>query len=66
MAAPADLVVREWTAEERIENYQTETGYPNGLHIGDDGRILGIWVMGNRYSVGSGYYGGYPHGCPIA
>ncbi len=46
----------------RIQNYCTETGYPNGLYVGGDGRMLGIWVMGNSYQVQSGYYGGYPHG----
>ena len=50
------------TPEQRVENYLKETGYPNGTYIGADGRILGIWIMGNSYKVESKYYGGYPHG----
>ena len=46
----------------RVESYLRETGYPNGIHVGGDGRMLGIWVMGNSYKVESKYYGGYPHG----
>lgn len=48
--------------EQRIESYLRETGYPNGLFAGEDGRLLGIWVMGNSYQVESKYYGGYPYG----
>lgn len=50
------------TLQERIDNYVKETGYPRSLFIGEDGRIVGTWVMGNDYRVGSGYYGGYPAG----
>jgi len=32
------------------------------LHIGEDGRILGVWLMGADYRVKSKYYGGYPSG----
>lgn len=38
--------------EERIQNYNKQTGYPNSLFIAGDGR--------NDYRVKSGYYGGYP------
>lgn len=48
------------TWEERIANYHRETGFPNSLFIGGDGRVQGIWIMGNDYRVKSGYYGGYP------
>ena len=48
--------------QERIDNYAQETGYPQGLYLGEDGRILGIWIMGNSYVVNTSYYGGYPHG----
>ena len=47
---------------ERIENYKKETGYPQALSIGEDGRVNGMWIMGNAYGVSSGLYGGYPHG----
>jgi 16S rRNA G966 N2-methylase RsmD len=30
--------------------------------VGEDGRIVGTWIMGNSYRVASGLYGGYPHG----
>ena len=47
---------------DRIEHYRQETGFPTSLAIGDDGRVFGVWVMGNNYQVASAYYGGYPHG----
>jgi len=50
----------EWS--ERIQNYKHETGFPEAIHLGEDGRVTGTWVMGNNYQVKSGYYGGYPHG----
>jgi hypothetical protein len=49
-------------AQSRIDNYIRETGYPRSLFVGSDARIVGTWIMGNNYSVKSGYYGGYPHG----
>ena len=48
--------------EERIENYARQTGFPKCLFIGEDGRVVGTWIMGNDYRVRSGYYGGYPAG----
>lgn len=27
-----------------------------------NGRIEGLWIMGQNYTVKTGYYGGYPHG----
>jgi hypothetical protein len=47
-----------WT--ERIENYRRETGFPVSMGIGGDGRIFGMWRMGNDYTVKSGFHGGYP------
>jgi hypothetical protein len=52
----------EMTWDDRIENYDRETGYPHSLFIGADNRVVGTWIMGNSYRVQSGYYGGYPHG----
>ena len=49
-----------WQA--RIDNYVRETKYPRSLFIGEDGRVVGTWIMGNNYRVKSGYYGGYPAG----
>ncbi len=49
-------------AQQRIDNYHAETGYPTSLFVGGDGRIVGIWIMGNNYRVKSTYYGGYPAG----
>lgn len=46
----------------RIDAYVASTGYPRSLFVGEDGRIVGTWIMGNNYRVKSGYYGGYPHG----
>lgn len=46
----------------RIENYTRVTGFPNALFPSADGRVVGIWVMGNDYRVKSKFYGGYPAG----
>ena len=48
------------TPRERIDHYTTATGFPQGLFIGGDGRIVGTWIMGNNYKVASKYHGGYP------
>ena len=48
--------------QDRIDNYKAVTGYPQGLFISDDGRIVGTWIMGQNYTVKSSYYGGYPAG----
>lgn len=50
------------TLEERINNYDKNSGYPKSVFLGEDGRLYGTWVMGNNYTVKSTYYGGYPHG----
>lgn len=50
------------TLQERVDNYVSETGFPRSLFVGSDGRLCGTWIMGNNYTVTSGYYGGYPHG----
>jgi hypothetical protein len=47
---------------DRIENYAHVTGFPKCLFIGEDGRVVGTWIMGNDYRVKSTYYGGYPAG----
>ena len=48
--------------QERIESYKQLTKLPRSIFIGEDGRIVGSWIMGNDYRVQSGYYGGYPAG----
>lgn len=48
--------------QERIDNYVKVTSYPRSLFIGEDGRVVGTWIMGNNYTVKSTYYGGYPAG----
>lgn len=48
------------TPHERVAAYST-AGFPNCLSVGEDGRIVGTWVMGNDYRVKSKYYGGYPN-----
>jgi hypothetical protein len=50
------------TPAERVKHYAEASGYPQGLFVGDDGRIAGSWIMGQNYTVKSGLYGGYPHG----
>lgn len=47
--------------EERIANYAKELpNFPVSMAIGGDGRVFGIFRMGNDYRVKSGFYGGYP------
>lgn len=50
------------TPQARIDNYHKETKYPESLWVGGDGRISGTFIMGQNYTVKSGYYGGYPAG----
>lgn len=50
------------TLQDRIDNYHKVTGFPQSLWLGGDGRVAGIWIMGNTYKVKSQFYGGYPHG----
>lgn len=50
------------TWQDRIESYARITGFPQAMHVGDDGRAIGMWIMGNDYRVKSAYYGGYPAG----
>src|SRR5690349_13092520 len=48
--------------QERIASYREVTKFPLSLFVGEDGRIVGTWIMGNDYKVKSKYYGGYPAG----
>jgi hypothetical protein len=48
--------------QDRIDSYVRETGFPRSLFVGEDGRVVGTWIMGNDYRVRSAYYGGYPAG----
>lgn len=48
--------------EQRIENYTRVTKFPRSLFKAEDGRVVGVWIMGNNYRVKSNYYGGYPAG----
>lgn len=50
------------TPSERVDHYVQATGHPRSLFVGEDGRIVGSWIMGNDYRVQSDYYGGYPAG----
>jgi len=54
------IVSSTMTWEERINNYVKKTGFPKNLFVGEDGRVVGTWIMGNNYRVKSTYYGGYP------
>jgi hypothetical protein len=47
---------------QRIENYLEVTKYPQSVFVGSDGRLVGTFIMGNNFTVKSGYYGGYPAG----
>lgn len=50
------------TPQERIDSYVAKTKMPRSLFVGEDGRIVGTWIMGNDYRVKTGFYGGYPAG----
>lgn len=50
------------TLQDRIDNYVAVTKYPRSLFISEDGRIVGTWILGQNYTVKSGFYGGFPHG----
>ena len=43
--------------EDRIESYRKLTGFPRSLFVGEDGRVVGTWIMGNDYRVKTAYYG---------
>lgn len=61
--APTGMAVRSvMQVTDRIAAYRAAIDLPASLALGDDGRLFGVWVMGNNYRVASGYYGGYPHG----
>jgi len=46
--------------QERIDHYEKVTGFPKSLFFAADGRVVGLWIMGNDYRVKSKFYGGYP------
>jgi hypothetical protein len=48
------------TWQDRINAYRRALPYPVCMAMGEDGRLFGIWNMGQDYRVKSGYYGGYP------
>lgn len=58
--------IRPWrsslTPLDRLRHYNDKSGFPESLFQAGDGSIVGVWVMGNNYTVKSGYYGGYPAG----
>ena len=53
---------KKLTWQDRLDSYAKATGFPVCMAVGPDGRLFGIWDMGNDYKVQSGYYGGYPAG----
>jgi len=57
---PVALASGALTWEERVENYTRRTGFPRNLFLGEDGRVVGTWIMGNDYRVRSSFHGGYP------
>lgn len=48
------------TPADRIAAYEKATGWKLSLFLGPADQIVGLWVMGNNYTVKSGFYGGYP------
>lgn len=52
----------DMTWQDRIDNYERVTGFPKALFVAGDGRVVGMFIMGNDYRVSTGFYGGYPAG----
>lgn len=49
------------TMQDRIDLYRKAFPGFAPLYL-MNGRIEGLWIMGQNYTVKTGYYGGYPHG----
>lgn len=49
------------TPQDRIDLYRQAFPDFAPLYL-MNGRIEGLWIMGQNYTVKTGYYGGYPHG----
>jgi len=49
------------TWQYRIDNMVSVTGFPRNTFVLDGGSVIGMWTMGNDYTVKSGYHGGYPN-----
>jgi hypothetical protein len=54
------MIATDMSWNDRIDNYRRVIPWPASLAIGEDGRLFGMWEMGNDYRVKTGYYGGYP------
>lgn len=50
-----------FTLQQRADFYKQVFPKFPALTIGEDGRIQGMWIMGNNYKT-KGDYGAYPHG----
>lgn len=46
--------------EDRISNYERETGFPRAMFVCSTGSVVGVWVLGQDYRSKSGYHGAYP------
>lgn len=57
---PKESSVLSWP--DRIASYERVTKFPKSLFSAGDGRVVGLWIMGNDYRVKSKFYGGYPAG----
>jgi hypothetical protein len=55
------IFMKSYTSlQDRIHSYsETFPKYPK-LNL-DNGYIHGLWIIGNSYKKGTGYYGAYPH-----
>lgn len=55
--------VDEFTAAERIALYEKRfPKFPPCMRVGNNGRIEGLWIMGQNYTTKTSLYGAYPHG----
>lgn len=50
------------TPQDRIDSYERVMKITRTLWLGPKDQILGVWEMGQNYTVKSGFYGGFPHG----
>lgn len=62
----SELVIRrrdDISPEERIALYEkTFPKFPPCMRVGKNGRIEGLWIMGQNYTTKTSLYGAYPHG----
>jgi hypothetical protein len=60
MERPMFDTIKGLSWQDRIDNYNRESGFPASLFIAGDGRAVGTWLLGQNYQAKQGYHGEYP------